>query len=863
MPLSPVDEEITLPLRLVVAGDTITLDFEGAPPQLARGGVNSTLNYTAAHATYPLKCMLTPAVRGNAGCYRPFTVRAPEGSILNCTRPAAVAARTRTGWYLAPAVFRALAEAAPDLVQSPTGLPVAVNVSGRDADGTPYADHLFMGGGQGASTHGDGKSGLLYPTSAANTAVEVFEARVPVLVEEKCFLPDSGGAGRTRGGLAQRVRFRKLHDDGLPTLAALFPEGARAVLPGLAGGRAGAHAFAGVRAPDGTLLHDCGTGELVTLTRATEVAELVFAGGAGHGDPRARPARSVAADLQDGRIGEDEARDAYGADAAGRGGVAGAEQQSMDSITPARTAVPANPRHPTVLEPATLVLLAVLCVVGAIIGMQLLVTLGVTANTSIVGALVAMGLARVPLRAFTRYRSIHVQNLAQSAISAATFGAGNSLLLPIGIPFLMGRQDLVLPLLGGVALAMLVDATMLYRMFGSRAFPAEGAWPPGVAAAEAIRAGDEGGGRLLLLGGGVVAGIAGSGFLGIPMSAFGVAFIGNVWALTMFGLGLLLRGYAPLLFSGMLPGGRHRARVHPARADDRRGAGGAGAGRPRDDGARGPARERPGRGSAGVLGLGAAAYLAVAALIALGGGLAGGLSAGMLVAFVVYAAFAALIHELIVGLAAMHSGWFPAFAVALITLIVGMLIGFPPVPLALLVGFSAATGPAFADMGYDLKAGFMLRGEGADPAFEADGRFQQYVAAMFAFVVAGLVVLVSYKGYFAANLVAPVAKVYVATIKAGATPGVAWQLLVWAVPGALLQLLGGPKRQMGVLFATGMLIVLPVAGWAVLAGVACRLLYGRLRGPRGRSEMEVVAGGIIAGDALTGFCTGVLSNLRR
>jgi uncharacterized oligopeptide transporter (OPT) family protein len=232
-------------------------------------------------------------------------------------------------------------------------------------------------------------------------------------------------------------------------------------------------------------------------------------------------------------------------------------------------------------------------------------------------------------------------------------------------------------------------------------------------------------------------------------------------------------------------------------------------------------------------------------------------------AFVVYAAFAALVHELIVGLAAMHSGWFPAFAVALITLIIGMLIGFPPVSLALLVGFSAATGPAFADMGYDLKAGFMLRGNGADAAFEADGRFQQYLAAMFAFVVAAIVVLLSYKSYFAANLVAPVAKVYVATIKAGATPGAAWQLLTWAVPGALLQLIGGPKRQMGVLFATGMLIVFPAAGWAVLVGVAARLIYGRLRGALAKNEMEVFAGGVIAGDALTGFYTGVAANLRR
>ena len=103
----------------------------------------------------------------------------------------------------------------------------------------------------------------------------------------------------------------------------------------------------------------------------------------------------------------------------------------------------------------------------------------------------------------------------------------------------------------------------------------------------------------------------------------------------------------------------------------------------------------------------------IAVVLALLGGIAGQLSVGMLALFLVYAAFAALVHELIVGLAAMHSGWFPAFAVALITLVIGMLIGFPPVALALLVGFSAATGPAFADMGYDLKAGFMLRGYAA------------------------------------------------------------------------------------------------------------------------------------------------------
>src|SRR5579883_2729782 len=197
---------------------------------------------------------------------------------------------------------------------------------------------------------------------------------------------------------------------------------------------------------------------------------------------------------------------------------------STERATPVATAE----RHPSALEPATLILITILCIVGAIIGMQLLVTLGVTANTSIVGAIIAMALARVPMAAFRRYRSIHVQNLAQSAISAATFGAGNALLLPVGIPFVLGRMDLVPPMLLGVFLAMLVDGYLLYRMFDSEVFPSSGAWPPGVAAAEAIRAGDEGGRKGLVLLGGVGVGILGSIFT-IPMSAFGVAFIGNIW----------------------------------------------------------------------------------------------------------------------------------------------------------------------------------------------------------------------------------------------------------------------------------------------------------------------------------------------
>ena len=194
-----LDSAMSFPIQVTIRGDEIEVGFEGAPPQMDQGGSNCTLTYTKAHTTYPLKCILSPEVPGNAGCYRPMRVAAPEGSVMNCDRPLAVNMRTRTGWYIAPNVFGALARAAAGRVQAFTGLPSSVLFYGIGPDGIFYSDHLFQGGGQGASERGDGHSALLYPTSAGNTSVELFETRVPVLVLEKAFIADSGGAGPAAG----------------------------------------------------------------------------------------------------------------------------------------------------------------------------------------------------------------------------------------------------------------------------------------------------------------------------------------------------------------------------------------------------------------------------------------------------------------------------------------------------------------------------------------------------------------------------------------------------------------------------------------------------------------------------------------
>jgi len=197
-------------------------------------------------------------------------------------------------------------------VQAFTGLPVSITCYGSDAQGRVYSDHLFQGGGQGASAQGDGKSSLLWPTSAANTSIELFEARTPLLVLNKTYVADSGGAGRQRGGLGQVVRLRKLFDDGCPTLASVYPEGVAVQIPGLFGGRPGGDTHGWLLDPDGNKLEDYGVGDLATLTTTDQIIELQLAGGAGFGDPLERPLALVESDLENGYITAAGAAGEYG-----------------------------------------------------------------------------------------------------------------------------------------------------------------------------------------------------------------------------------------------------------------------------------------------------------------------------------------------------------------------------------------------------------------------------------------------------------------------------------------------------------------------------------------------------------------------
>ena len=293
-------QRLRLPCKVIVAGDELTVDWEGAPPELPFGGVNCTGTYAAAHTTYALKSILTPEIPSNAGCFRPLHVRAPEGSVLNCRYPASVNQRTMVGWFCGPAVFRALAPALADRVQAFTGLPALCAGYGRDAHGRTFNDHIMFGGGQGGGRNTDGNSAVLYPTSAANVPVEMFEQRTPLMVERKELIPDSAGAGRHRGGLGQQVVIRKLYEDGLPVQAQVLPHGIGSPLEGLLGGRSagpGRYKIAGK-----VITKAAGLTQLAELRKSSDVVILEAAGGSGFGAPRERPLELVQRDLAEGYI---------------------------------------------------------------------------------------------------------------------------------------------------------------------------------------------------------------------------------------------------------------------------------------------------------------------------------------------------------------------------------------------------------------------------------------------------------------------------------------------------------------------------------------------------------------------------------
>jgi N-methylhydantoinase B len=290
-------EPFQFKIALTVAGNGIHADYTGTSPSQPRA-INCVLAYTYAMTAYAIRCALLPGLPNNEGMYRPVSVHAPEGSLLNPRFPAAVVSRSNTGHYVPVLVLGALHQVIPERIIAATGSPLwAVTQSGvRDDDGKPYTNVMFFNGGMGAAPVKDGENVLSWPSNISSTPVEVVERNGPLVFHYKRLRPGSGGRGAFRGGLGQDILVESESD----SLIALnfMAERTRFPAPGLAGGGPGGLGDVRIngRRIDNRVQHIVRRGDRV-LVRTP--------GGGGYGPASARAPERV---QRDRRLGYDGRR---------------------------------------------------------------------------------------------------------------------------------------------------------------------------------------------------------------------------------------------------------------------------------------------------------------------------------------------------------------------------------------------------------------------------------------------------------------------------------------------------------------------------------------------------------------------------
>ncbi len=302
-------EDLYIKVAIEVKGSDIIVDLDGSSPQVDWGG-NVVYNFTYAYVFMAVKSMFDPEMPNNEGCARPISMKAPEGSVVNCKFPVAVAARMQIGHFLTEIVYRALAEAMPErVIAGSGGTPATMNVFyGKRADGSPWHSVMIRGGGMGASYLEDGHYVSIFPANGANTPVEILESDTPLIVEKRELLIDSGGPGKMKGGLGRRVVFRVPDDDYAPLGPVnLGIQSGRYRYPaeGLFGGRPGSKAqfLVNGRPGDPYGLTQAGAGDVIIMDAA---------GGGGYGEPLERDPEMVEWDVTEGYVSLEKAREDYG-----------------------------------------------------------------------------------------------------------------------------------------------------------------------------------------------------------------------------------------------------------------------------------------------------------------------------------------------------------------------------------------------------------------------------------------------------------------------------------------------------------------------------------------------------------------------
>ena len=295
-------------VAVTVRGEELTVDWTGTSPQV-KGGINTPLSFCKSNVYAALRSIMPPDVPNCHGYTRPIHVIAPAGSVLNARYPAPCGARGITGYRIVDCIFGALAQAVPDQVAADgAGGSTLPSFGGWDGDKRFVFSECIMGT-WGATSRHDGQEGVPHMASnQANVPVEMIESDYPIRIERYGFAPDTGGPGRYRGGLGILREYRILADDvyfGVRSDKSFHPP------HGLFGGQAGAPAVNLIRSATDERTLPPMPMQPITL-KVGDVYRHVMAGGGGFGDPLERDPESVRADVLDGKVTVEHAREAYG-----------------------------------------------------------------------------------------------------------------------------------------------------------------------------------------------------------------------------------------------------------------------------------------------------------------------------------------------------------------------------------------------------------------------------------------------------------------------------------------------------------------------------------------------------------------------
>ena len=311
MSIDGFEAPVTLVATLTISGDRVLVDYTGTTG-LSRYAINCPMCYTEAYTSFGVKAALAPWIPNNTGTLDAVIVTAPENTILNAPHPAAVYARSVMGHMLPDVVYGCLDQALPDTVPAEgtsslwnLSLLAGHGLTGMEGSAVrAFNVTTFHSGGAGARPQQDGLSATPFPSGVRNVPIEITEAITPLVVWRKELRRGSGGPGRQRGGLGQRMEIAN-RDATAFGIQARFERG---VYParGRSGGEAGAKGRLSLAT--GASLAIKG----LQIIPAGDRLIVEMPGGGGYGDPFARDPALVARDVRYGLIEPAQAEGEYG-----------------------------------------------------------------------------------------------------------------------------------------------------------------------------------------------------------------------------------------------------------------------------------------------------------------------------------------------------------------------------------------------------------------------------------------------------------------------------------------------------------------------------------------------------------------------